>query len=153
MPPAALAPWQAAQASHAKLTKLVMGHLSDATMQHGASMALAMIEFLKLCICASHNRGILAWQGWPPSSTSRAAVEASRGLLICWVVLKQSAAEVTEWWPVTGEDEHGDYSESPGIEVALDTYVSWSQLKKAMIQVKETACVGYTEAPTQAVFG
>lgn len=94
-----------------------------------------------------------AWQGWPLLSTSQAAVEASRGLLVCWVLLKSSAAQVLDWVPMPGDDELGDSSELSGGSVAGDSEVPWARLKKAMVQVKETTCVGYTEAPANAVFG
>lgn len=158
LPPAALSHWQEARSSHAKLTDFVLDsfaadHPKDSVLHSGATIALAIIDFLKLCICASHNRGMPAWQGWPPLSTSQAAVEASRGLLVCWVLLKSSAAQVLDWVPMPGDDELGDCSELSGGSVAGDSEVPWARLKKAMVQVKETTCVGYTEAPANAVFG
>lgn len=122
-------------------------------MYSGASVALVIIDFLKLCICASQNSTIPAWQGWPPSSTSRASVEASRGLLMCWVILKQSEAKITDWLSMEGHDDHGDRLKSPVMGDGLIVDVTWTRLKKAMQQVKETAYVGYTEAPSHAVFG
>ncbi len=68
-------------------------------------------------------------------------------------MLKNSAAQVLDWVAMPGDDKFGDFSELSGGSVAGDAEVPWARLKKAMVQVKETTCVGYTEAPAKAVFG
>ena len=69
-----------------------------------------------------------------------------------WVLLKNSDAQAFDWSSMPGDEDSDDHSESHVSCAAVGEVVPWATLKKAMVQVKETACVGYTEAPSNAVF-
>jgi hypothetical protein len=109
------------------------------------------MNFLKLCVCASFNTSSDVWRGWPPLSTSNAVVEARRGLLICWVLLRESAADVAEWHPLPGDDDD-DEKDTKADTSVLEEAVSWCMVKKAVMHVSETACVGWSEAHGTGVF-
>ena len=162
LPSAALTHWHSTRSFQMKMADYVSTNFAKDCEYSGISIALAVIDFLALCICSSLNTGTAAWQGWPPTSTSRAAVEANRGLLICWVLMRGSKAEAREFrrLPADEDDDntkHDEHAASAPQNLSLHQMscfkdVTWSQLRKAMCQVSETTFVGYTEASGAAVF-
>ena len=96
--------------------------------------------------------GTPALQGGSPQSTSKAAIEASRGMLISWVLLRESCAEITEWQQLPGDD-HDEMKCKDRVDSRMDEKnVPWHLLKKAVEGICETASVGYTESSSSAVF-
>lgn len=79
-------------------------------------------------------------------------MEASRGLLISWVLLRESCAEITDWQQLPG-DEHYEMKCKDSADSRVDERnVPWHLLKKAVEGISETTYVGYTEPSSSAVF-
>lgn len=162
LPSAALTHWHSTRSFQKKMADYVSTNFTNDYEYSGISIALAVIDFLELCICSLLNTGTPAWQGWPPTSTSRAAVEANRGLLICWVLLRTSEAEAREFQRLPADEDEDDTKHDqrdvsapqrlPLHQMSAYKDATWSQVRKAMCQVSETACIGYTEASGAAVF-
>jgi hypothetical protein len=153
VPPDCLLPWQALQKSRSRLSAFV-SESNPPTLYSGLSIAIAVMDFLRLCVCASKSTNSPAWKGWPASSISSAAVEACRGLLISWVLLKNSGAKAIAWKQLPGDEDDADgaakATEDKSFLEAND--ISWSALKKAVRHVSEISSARYTEAPLAAVF-